>query len=73
MANEPKIVWHEHYFSPNCKDEANGRIDAIENDNGEIYVLDVGRNKVLTAYCVDRKNACAVAKLFADHWSPTRV
>ena len=40
-----RAIWHEHVFSPLCKDEVHGRFDALIDAHG-ILVLDVGAKRV---------------------------
>jgi hypothetical protein len=65
-----RAVWHEHHFSPAADPEADdtaGRFDAVEDDSGAIYVLDVGANQVV-ARCATREEAVAVARSAAKVW-----
>lgn len=65
-------VWHEHVHSPLVDidvDDRNGRFDAIEDDTGAIFVLDV-MNDRLVARCATREEANQIAKDAATAWRP---
>ena len=62
-------VWHEHFFSPHCTDEVHGRFDAVEDEDGTIYVLDVG-SWTRVQVCASEAEACAEAKRMAEEWRP---
>lgn len=66
-------VWHEHIFSPfadpEAEDDSIGRFDAVEDDSGAVYVLDVGADTIV-ARCATREQALAVARLAAKAWLP---
>lgn len=65
-------VWHEHVFSPLADQEAghgDGRFDAIGDPAGEIFVLDIGADR-LVARCASREEAVRVARSAAAAWRP---
>ena len=65
-------VWHEHIFSPYADieaDDGQGRFDAMEDDTGALFVLDVGLGRILTR-CETRGEALKVARAAADVWRP---
>lgn len=65
-------VWHEHIFSPLVDEDVSdieGRFDAIEDHRGEIFVLDIGADR-LVARCTSREEAVRVAQSAAAVWRP---
>ena len=64
-------VWHEHHFSPLVDidvDDCIGRFDAVEDDTGAIFVLDVGADQLI-AQCSTREEASLIAKDAANAYS----
>lgn len=62
--------WHEHIFSPLMDpdtDDIHGRFDAVEDETGRIFVLDVGRDEVV-CWCRTREEAVAAATDAAAAW-----
>lgn len=61
----PRIIWHRHVFAKHCRDEVRGRFDAVEDDRGAIYLIDVGARQKLryssraSAVCGAKRRAAA--------------
>ena len=55
-------VWHEHFFVPGG-DQDRERFDAVEYENGNIYVVDVNHGE--KARCYSRDFARRVAMRMA--------
>ncbi len=70
MDHSATIAWHEHVCAAECRDEIHGRFDAVEDETGKIFVLNMGTGAIRR--CLTRDEALTVAKAAAEAWDRRR-